>query len=204
MTTSEVIPLTAADVPAAVASLAAAFADYPLLRTIAPDPARRPRVVEAFCRMLVRYAVRVGRPYTTVDRAAVACWLPPGREWLTWFGLIRSGSLALDWRLGWRGTLRLERLEQVFDRLRAADSTGPHWYVYLLGVRPARKGQGLARALLRPGFDAADRDRVRCYLETQNEVNVGIYRRLGFEVAGEAEPTPGLRSWTMRRDPGDG
>jgi ribosomal protein S18 acetylase RimI-like enzyme len=109
--------------------------------------------------------------------------------------------LTLTWRLGVRGTLRLERLEQVFDRLRAADAAGPHWYLNLLGVRPDRKGQGLARAVCQPTFDAADRDRLRCYLETQDPVNVDIYRRLGFEVAAEAEPTPGLRSWTMCRDP---
>src|SRR5437588_2413035 len=195
------VPLTHRDIPAAVTTLAAAFADYPLLRAIAPDPTRRPRVVEAFCRMLVRYAVRWGHPYTTPDRAAVACWLPPGREWLTYGALIRAGALTLAWRLGWRGTLRLERLEQVFDRIRATNVPGPHWYLNLLGVRPDMKGKGLARVVLTPGFDRADRDRLPCYLETQNEVNVGIYRRLGFEVVGEAAPHPGLRTWGMRRDP---
>jgi ribosomal protein S18 acetylase RimI-like enzyme len=201
VTPPEVIPLAVTDVPVAVETLTAAFADYPLLRTLAPNPVRRPRVVEAFCGMLVRYADRHGRAYTTPDRAAVACWVPPGREWLTWPALIRSGALTLAWRLGVLGTIRLERLEMVFDRLRTADSTGPHWYLPLVGVRPDRKGQGLARAVLRPVFDSADRDRVRCYLDTQEEMNVGIYRGLGFEVAAEAEPTPGLRTWTMRRDP---
>jgi ribosomal protein S18 acetylase RimI-like enzyme len=203
VTSTDVIPITASDVPVAVESLSAAFADYPLLRYLTPEPTRRPRVVEAFCRMLVRYALRYGRPFATPDRAAVACWLPPGQEWLTYPGLIRAGALTLAWRLGVRGTVRLERLELVFDRLRAADA-GPHWYLNLLGVRPDRKGQGLARAVCRPAFDAADRDRVRCYLETQDAVNVGIYRRLGFEVVAEVEPAPGLRSWTMRRDPRPG
>ena len=36
-------PLTHRDEPAAVATLAAAFADYPLFPPLCPDAARRPR-----------------------------------------------------------------------------------------------------------------------------------------------------------------
>jgi ribosomal protein S18 acetylase RimI-like enzyme len=194
-------PLTRADVPAATATLAAAFADYPLFRTIAPDAGRRPAGCAAFCRMIANYAIRLGHVFATCDRSAVACWLPPGREWFGSLGMLWAGSLRVGWRLGVRGSLMLGRIARSLDATRAAHVSGPHWYLALLGVRPDRKGQGLARVVLGPVFERADRDRLACYLETHDQVNVGIYRRLGFEVVGESEPVPGLRNWGMRRDP---
>jgi GNAT superfamily N-acetyltransferase len=66
------------DEPAAVESLAAAFADYPLLAALCPNASRRPRVVEAFCRYLFRMSVRCDGVFGTPDRSAVLCAWPPG------------------------------------------------------------------------------------------------------------------------------
>jgi GNAT superfamily N-acetyltransferase len=189
------------DVPAATAALAAAFADYALVRALAPDPGRRPAVAEAFCRLLVRYSIRHGTAYATADRAGVACWLPPGREWLSTVALVREGALGLLWHLGWRSGRTFLRLTDTIDAERKRLHPGRHWYLNLLGVAPGGQGRGLSRAVLRPVFETADRDRVPCYLETQCEVNVAIYRRFGFEVVGDVELAPGLRNWAMVRPP---
>lgn len=199
MTTAGELP--PAGVEEAAGALAAAFADYPLLRAVA-GPGRRPAACAAFCRFLVRYALRHGVAHATADRAAVACWLPPGGEYLRTWRAVRCGALGLAWRLGARGALRLGRIGHALEDERRRHVPGRHWYLNLLGVRPDRRGRGLSRAVLRPGFALADRDGLPCYLETQDEVNVGVYRRLGFEVAGESEPHPGLRNWGMVRPPG--
>lgn len=193
--------LTAADVPAAARTLAAAFADYPLIRAIARSPSGRPRACAAFCRMIAAYCTREGTAYATADRTAVACWLPPGRDRLALPGLIRCGALSLAWELGLRGGILLERLGRRFEALRRGHVPGPHWYLVLLGVHPSARGRGLSRVVLRPVFGVADRDRLPCYLETQDEVDVPIYRRFGFEVAGERRVPGGLRNWEMRRPP---
>ncbi|MBN9521849.1 GNAT family N-acetyltransferase [bacterium] len=192
--------LTAADVPAATRTLAAAFADYPLLRAVAPH---NPLSAEAFCGMLVRYCVTAGAADATADRAAVACWLPPGCGALSPLGLARSGALALAAELGLSGTVLLLRLAHQFERLERRHVPGPHWYLVLLGVEPASQRRGLARAVLRPGFDAADRAGQPCYLETQDGADVPIYQRLGFELVGHRRVAGGLWNWEMRRDPRD-
>ncbi len=192
--------LTPADAAAAIRSLAAAFAEYPLIRAVAPFYARR--ASDAFCGMLVRYAVATGVAHATADRAAVACWLPPGRAAISPLGLLRSGVLSLAWELGLRGTLLLERLGRQFETQRRRHVPGPHWYLMLLGVAPGFRGRGLARAVLQPGFDAADRDRLPCYLETEDAANVAVYTRLGFTVAGHRRVAGGLWNWEMIRRPG--
>ena len=196
-----ITPLTRTDVPAAVDSLAAAFADYPLLTALCPDAKRRSRVVEAFCRYLVRMSLRYECAYATADRAAVVCAWPPGREWPSRWTSLRMGAFAVLWRLGWRSSWWLLQIESEFDESRLKHVPGPHWYVPLLGVRPDAQGRGLSRAVLRPVFEAADRDRVPIYLETMTEANVAVYKKLGFELRGHRELTGGLPNWEFVRQP---
>ena len=93
------------------------------------------------------------------------------------------------------------RLERQFDRARRGHVPGPHWYLLLLGVDPAARRRGLARAALRPVLDAADRDGLPCYLETQDGANVPAYARLGFAVVGRRRVAGGLWNWELTRRP---
>src|SRR5690242_107169 len=120
--------LTRRDERAAVGSLVAAFAHYELFPPLCPDAARRPRVVELFCRMLFRMSVRAGGVFATADRAAVACALPPGKEWPGEWGYVRSGVLSLVWQLGLRNGWWFARLGPAFDATREKHmGTRPHW-----------------------------------------------------------------------------
>lgn len=202
---SEPLPidrLTRADEGDAVASLAAAFADYPLLSLLCPNAKRRPRATAAFCRFLFRSAVRVDGAFGTPDRAAIVCSWPSGSEWPSWWATLRAGALSLAWQMGWRATRLLRRLESEFDAARDQHMEDwPHCYVPLLGVRPEVQGRGLGRAVMRPVFEVADRAGAWVYLETATESNVAIYKKLGFELRGHRELTGGLPNWEMVREP---
>ncbi|MBA4064472.1 MAG: N-acetyltransferase [Isosphaera sp.] len=202
MTVPVVERLTRRDERAAVASLSEAFADYQFLTTLCPDPARRARAVGPYCRLLFRIAARRGAVFATADRAAVACTFPPGSEWPGAWAYLRAGVLSAAWRLGFRSGWRFLRLGSWFDATRAKHVGGrPHWYVILLGVRPAAQGRGLGRAVLGPVFAAADRAGVPVYLETVPEANVAVYRRLGFDLVGRTEFPGGLPNWELCREP---
>ncbi len=58
----------------------------------------------------------------------------------------------------------------------------PHYYLELLGVDEKFQGMGFASKLLKPVLAHADLSRRYCYLETQNEKNVVLYKHFGFEV----------------------
>lgn len=199
---NDVDRLTRRDEREAVATLAAAFADYPFLTALAPDPVRRPRVVAAFARMLVRVSLDADAAFATPDRSAVACALPPGREWPSEWTYLRCGVLSLLWQLGLRNGWWFARLGHAFDGTRRKHlGDRPHWYVTLLGVRPETQGKGLSRLVLRPVFDAADAAGVPVYLETTPEANVPIYRKLGFELVGRSELPGGVPNWELYREP---
>ncbi|MFC7818105.1 MULTISPECIES: GNAT family N-acetyltransferase [unclassified Streptomyces] len=188
-------PATPEDVPAAVRTLARAFADYPFTRhVVAADdhPERVRRFQELF---LTRVAMEYGRAWVTDDRRAVAAWTTPERDPGPAFAEV--GPLAVD--LAGDRAAALGSAEQALAPHRP---TGPVWFLATVGVDPDAQGAGLGTAVLRPGLEAAERGGFPAFLETSDEGNVRFYARLGFEVTAEVTlPDGGPRTWCMRRDP---
>jgi GNAT superfamily N-acetyltransferase len=190
------------DEAAAVASLAAAFVEYPLLVALCPEVRKRARVTAEFCRYLFHTSLRCGSAFAAPDRAAVVLTWHSGREWPSLWDDFRAGGLPFLARMGWRRSRFLIRMEHELDAARRSHlGDRPHWYVPLLGVRPDSQGKGLSRAVLTPVFDASDRDRLPVYLETVPEANVMIYQKLGFALVGNRTLSSGLANWELLREP---
>ena len=54
----------------------------------------------------------------------------------------------------------------------------------LLGTHPKHERRGAAAMLMKWGFDKADKDHKRCYVEASS-VGYPLYKRCGFEDVGE-------------------
>jgi ribosomal protein S18 acetylase RimI-like enzyme len=181
--------------------LARAFLDDPLMCRYLPDPVHRCRVLPGFMLTMVRYCRAYGEIWTTPELDGVACWLPPGRTELRLPGVVRAALGAVTLRVGWRTLWRLSRLQPVLDRLHTGHAPRRHAYLMLLGVEPARKGQGVGGKLLAAGVERWQAAGCPIYLETMLERNVAFYRRHGFEVTGEAAlDAGGLRVWALVRE----
>lgn len=64
----------------------------------------------------------------------------------------------------------------------------PHYYLSLFGVDPNCQGRGWGSRLIRPVLEHADKNRKICYLETETEKNVEMYRHYGFDVVKTLKP----------------
>lgn len=176
--------------------LAGAFADYPFTRhTIAGDG--HVRRLRACHELLLR---EVGLPHGRVHVIdgpdgidAVAMWTASGPE--VERALARSAPRLAE-LAGDRSGVAAD-VEEALAELRPP---GTLWFLAPVGVRPARQGRGLGRAVLAPGLAAADAERRPAFLETSSPVNVRIYRRMGFAVVAELDlPHDGPRTWAMVR-----
>ena len=76
---------------------------------------------------------------------------------------------------------------QVFEQMGAYHPHEPCWFLPLIGVDPARQGQGYGSALLRHALEQCDRDNVPAYLESSNPRNVPLYERHGFQALGSIQ-----------------
>jgi ribosomal protein S18 acetylase RimI-like enzyme len=200
----EVAPLTDGSDVSARAALGHAFDADPLFTYLVPDAARRARFLPWYAGAIIRLGRRVGvadaATVTPVaDVAGVAVWLQPGHTTPPLSALVRARLLpGLPLRLGPAGFVRYVRFAWAAEGLHRRTVPGPHWYLLLLGVDPARQRKGLGTALVRAGLARAAGAGLPCYLETLNAADLRFYRRLGFTVAAAgAVPRSGPPLWAM-------
>lgn len=186
----------------AAETLARAFQDDPMMRFLLPDDVKRVRTLPWFLGTVVRYCRAFGEVQVSVEQDAVACWLTPGNTTVTLGRIFRSGGALTPVKLGLGGFNRLMKLQAYMAKEHAIHAPDPHYYLYLLGVDPQSQGRRLGRQLLGRVLGRADLEGKACYLETQNEKNVAVYRSVGFDVTSVGQVAGStLTVWTMRRDP---
>ena len=168
-----------------------------------PDSAERALLLPDVYARMTRFGTLVGEVYaSSSELEGVALWLPPNAKW-TRENIEASGMHQLPAIIGENAYQRYRDVVGPEWRARERDMVGSCWYLFLLGVDPARQRRGLGGGLMRPGIDSADAEQVQCYLETENERNVPFYLKQGFDmiVNGEQAGTSGVRFWTFRRMP---
>ncbi|WP_100447253.1 GNAT family N-acetyltransferase [Glycomyces xiaoerkulensis] len=168
---------------AAAGLLAAAFDELPTARWLVPDPAARGRAVAGQFELLIEHARACGGLAT-----AGAGEAPDGA--LVWFDYTGPVPPISDYRARLAAacgayTDRFLDLDAAMD---AHHPSEPHHYIALIGVRPDRRGQGIATALLDPIHRRLDRAAVPAYLEAVSVATMRLYRRLGYRPHGRPYP----------------
>ncbi len=168
------------DIPAAAATLAAAFRADRLWNWIIGDS--KEAVWQAAFEVPLRYCHRYGELWAVLpEPAGVAAWVPGELADMTVGRMLLSGAL---WPARRMGMAAAKRMQPLFDQLAASrrQQLANRRYLYLLviGTAPAYQGQGLAGKLLRLLLAQADSQQRPVYLETETGTNVQLYEHFGF------------------------
>ncbi len=84
-----------------------------------------------------------------------------------------------------------ERVELIGRLTAAVHPAGrAHAYLWMIGVTPARQGEGLGTALIESALDRCDREGLPAYLEASSARSRGLYERLGFASTGRTLRLP--------------
>lgn len=191
-----------ADVRELARVLGRAFFDDPPFVWMLPDERSRERRAAGVFRTILRsQAMRYGGVDVACDGAVIvggAIWLPPG-HWAPTVGEQLRSLPGYARALG-RGMGRASGLAAAIVKHHPREE---HWYLYAIGVDPARQGQGIASALLRSRLARCDADAMPAYLESTKSGNVPLYEHFGFEVTETLNPPRGAPPHTaMWRSPG--
>lgn len=195
------IDLSRTQIGLASTILAEAFRDYPLFVRLFPNLSKRKKVLPYFFDFMVRHGFLYGKVYTTSGNLeGVAIWFHSEKAELNLWRLLRVGvSPACFLNLG-KGFWELLRYDKYVSELRQHHVPFRHWYLNMLAVAPEFQGKGYASALMRPMLAQVEQDRLPCYLETQEEENVGFYEYHGFSVVQKTTiPHIGIPNWSMMR-----
>lgn len=199
-TTAEPMRLGMADLDWATTLLTEAFREDPTTRYLFEGSKREQRT-EYFMRCTCAYTLHFGEGYATPERDAVALWLLPGNTEMTPGRMYRAGMFAAPLKFGLGGFKRFMNFAGHTDKIHKAAAPLPHYYLFAMGVHPSAQGKGRGSFLLERMLERIDREKMPAYLEVQNERNLALYRRFGFEVAGEGEfpGSNGHYNWGMLR-----
>jgi len=197
----ELLRLTLKERDAGAVVLGRAFREYELLRYYFHDKTKRRVVADMFGFIALSVCLKYGEVYASSEKLeGVAAWLPPGKAPFGGWQIIRSVPLSILFRFGRQGASRMWAYGRYVDNLHRKLVPYPHWYLQIIGVDPAYHGQGFSSRLVRPVLERIDRERMLCFLETNTEKNVAIYRRFGFEVVSEDKiPGTEVTSFAMLR-----
>jgi hypothetical protein len=182
----------------AAAVLADAFYDDPVVSWMYPNAKKRRERFRRMTARLLELTRQRNHVLRTEGDGACAFWMPPGEPPLTFGEQLRTISAA-------PGLAR--RLPQTLALLELMDRKHPkepHWYLFLVGSNPQRRGLGHGAAVIQPVLDQCDRDGAPAYLENSNPRNTAYYERFGFVGTGELRRAGSPPLVPMWREPRSG
>ena len=181
--------------------LAEAFRDDADTSVLIPDVDKRVKKLPEFFRLFVRFGINYGEVYSpSKDLEGVSIWLHSSRMKMNFPRMLRSGILRLTMRMDGATMKRFGQYGDDVDKIHERILPGEHWFLLAIGVDPNLQGGGYARTMLDPVLERADRQGLPCYLDTNSENNIGIYRRFGFDPV-EKYKSLGNDHWAMVRKP---
>jgi ribosomal protein S18 acetylase RimI-like enzyme len=197
-TSSHVIELGHDHIAEASRLLGRAFVGDPLMQYLFAQPGRDYR---ADLRVIFRYqcALQLALhwpllgiiPHTRIA-GVVGVGLPDQTSWPNSVAELQT-ALAKE-----MSPQAVERLDRYAARTQGHFPDEPLFYIRMIGVRPESQGQGYARRLLEAVHRRSEAHPLSrgVALDTENAANVEIYKRLGYEIVGQAKVGP-IKVWCM-------
>ncbi|HVE76150.1 MAG TPA: GNAT family N-acetyltransferase [Actinomycetota bacterium] len=196
----DVHPLKEQDSGLAGSVLSRALQHDPLRAYIIPDAAERLEKSPASLEPFVRLGLSTGAAWSAGSAPeGVLIAQPPGFD-VTPEIAAEIGLMALPSILGTDAWIRQGEVFEYLEEHHRNEVQGPHWYVAVVGVNPARQRQGIGRELFATIFAEADRTGTPVYLDTAQPLNRAFFESVGLELIFESvHPASGLNLQTYRR-----
>jgi ribosomal protein S18 acetylase RimI-like enzyme len=160
--------------------LTLAFAADPAARWMYPDPQQYLHYFPLFAEAFGGGAIAEGTAFLSEGAGGAALWLAPDTA---------PDEEALG-RLLEQSVASAEKADAfaLFEEMAQCHPEEPHWYLPLIGVRPASQRGGHGAALMKRALHLCDALRLPAYLEATSARSIPFYRSHGFEVVREIRP----------------
>jgi ribosomal protein S18 acetylase RimI-like enzyme len=191
---------TSGDIPAMVEMLSRGMRDNPLhVAAFGTDPDLRERKVLQMFRLLAKNPAIVANAMVARDANGTIV----GAYSFSNPGSCQPSGIAKLMMTPVLLTLGIGNGRRAASWLKSWSNHDPdvrHYHFGPIGVDAHLQGQGIGSELMRAFCQQMDQVGENAYLETDKEINVGFYRKFGFEVIEEAEVI-GVPNWFMLRRP---
>ena len=185
--------VTSSGADRAIGTILLAFSADPVARWFYPEAhdylTNLPRFVQAFAGKAFEY----NSAYQIDGYSGAALWLPPE---------VHPDENALVALL--QQTIAEKNQPNIFAFIEQMDRyhpSEPHWYLPMIGVDPAKQGNGYGSALLKHALERCDGEGKLAYLESSSPRSVALYQRHGFESVGTIQVGASPPLFPMIRKP---
>lgn len=166
-------------------TLAESFKGYPLFEYFLNNKYSVEKI-----KKFIRIMIEMGKgKYLCVangeDVSSVAIFAPPQMKEPSIVDYLKNGGFQIIKTFGINQTIKMLKFNSFAEKIKKKYINDHCSYLYFLGVKPGKKGQGLARKTITPVLDLLDEKGMDCYLETLDKKNVEIYSRFGFKKVEE-------------------
>ena len=179
-----------------------AYLDYPLHNWLTKgkyDPKASRLIMQITLKAMTEDAVIYA---DSEELNGFAVWLPIGFTGSKTIPFLVNGGLSLILHSGPGIIGRLLTYENYAMNLKKQFTDNYDWYLYNLSIKKDAQGKGIASKLLRPMLQFCDDERMVAYLETNKDVNVGLYQHYGFDLMKEEViPQTPVTHYAMVRQP---
>jgi ribosomal protein S18 acetylase RimI-like enzyme len=193
MTKPIIKTVTPSDADQAVANVVLAFSGDPIARWFYPNPHQYLLYLPSFVHAFAGKSFEHNSAYYVDGYMGAALWLPPD---------VHPDENALVALL--QRSIPEENQPEIFAFMEHMDSSHPselHWYLPMIGVDPAKQGNGYGSALLKHSLGRCDAEGKLAYLEASSPKSVPLYRRHGFDLVGTIQVGSSPPLFPMRREP---
>lgn len=193
MTTPIIKTVTPSSADQAVGTVVLAFSADPIARWFYPDPHQYLLHLPSFVRAFAGKAFEHNSAYCVDGYLGAALWLPPD---------VHSDENVLAALL--QRTIPEENQQEIFaftERMNSSHPSEPHWYLPMIGVDPAKQGNGYGSALMKHALARCDSEGKLAYLESSSARSIPFYRRHGFELLGTIQVGSSPPLFPMMRKP---
>jgi ribosomal protein S18 acetylase RimI-like enzyme len=171
--------------------LANAFQDDPLFVHLYPDPVKRKTGSFNHCKFLILNGILYMDVYITSDDIeCIAIW----RAYNVKNYKIEIESKEIKKNIqkvkkeNFSDPLFVEKygaFTEIQSFFENKYTNFPHWELMIIGVNPIHQGKGHGSKLLTTKLVEIDNQNLPCYLHTENERNIELYKHFGFEIIGK-------------------
>lgn len=199
---SDLTVLSKDQIKSASKVISKAFYNDPLMVYLFPDPGSRKNKLSLMMELLLRVGIKYGIVHLSSQKLeGVSIWLPSNNVKITtWMGLL-NGGISYFFKVGRKTVKKQNSLYSYTFSTHKRLVPSQYWYLSIIAVNPSYQGKGISRMLLNSMFEQIDKQNLPCFLDTNNEKNIPIYKHFGFKILKEYEISDtNVINWAMVRD----
>jgi len=177
------IKLKKKDIKKAAFSLACAFKNEPHILYYFPQDRYNFNHILEFFKFRVKNGILYGEVYATSENfEGISMWISDKKRELNIIKILRSGGLKLLLKSGNKAVSRMNLVASISTEHYKKNAVSPYMTLATIGVKPEYQQKGYSKLLINNMLNELDKKKISCYLETDTNKDVEIYKKFGFKI----------------------